>query len=108
MESTLFCPAVHLVLGLVSVSARLPHMMSTLCFHAALYWGFLPHCFEAWPHDISELLVIGGMKVWTEVWGLGVRGMRVRISAPAGAGVCRAQHAWGWAVASTAAVFVWG
>jgi solute carrier family 25 S-adenosylmethionine transporter 26 len=29
---------------------------------AGLYWGFLPHCFEAWPHDISELLVIGGMK----------------------------------------------
>lgn len=26
-----------------------------------LYWGFLPHCFEAWPHDISELLVYGGM-----------------------------------------------
>lgn len=27
-----------------------------------LYWGFLPHCFEAWPYDISELLVYGNMK----------------------------------------------
>lgn len=30
--------------------------------HAGLYWGFLPHCFEAWPHDISELWVYGSMK----------------------------------------------
>lgn len=30
---------------------------------AGLYWGFLPHCFEACPHDISEMLVMGSMKV---------------------------------------------
>lgn len=30
---------------------------------AGLYWGFLPHCFEALPHDISEMLVMGCMKV---------------------------------------------
>lgn len=27
-----------------------------------MYWGFLPHCFEAWPHDISELLLYGFLK----------------------------------------------
>ncbi|KAG2442226.1 hypothetical protein HYH02_009710 [Chlamydomonas schloesseri] len=27
-----------------------------------LYWGFLPHCFEAWPHDISELATYGFMR----------------------------------------------
>ena len=31
---------------------------------SGLYWGFLPHCFEAWPHDVSELLVYGHMKDW--------------------------------------------
>lgn len=31
-----------------------------------LYWGFLPHCFEAWPYDISELLVYGNMKDYQE------------------------------------------
>eukprot|EP00983_Pelagomonas_calceolata_P068035 1149741-Pelagomonas_calceolata.AAC.3 len=30
---------------------------------SGLYWGFLPHCFEALPHDISEMLVMGCMKV---------------------------------------------
>mmetsp|Transcript_2226 Transcript_2226/g.5697 ORF Transcript_2226/g.5697 Transcript_2226/m.5697 type:complete len:592 (+) Transcript_2226:140-1915(+) len=29
---------------------------------SGLYWGFLPHCFEALPHDISEMLVMGCMK----------------------------------------------
>ena len=32
----------------------------------SLYWGFLPHCFEAWPHDISELLVYGSMMDFRE------------------------------------------
>lgn len=28
----------------------------------SLYYGFLPYCFEAWPYDITELLVVGGLK----------------------------------------------
>lgn len=28
----------------------------------SLYWGFLPYCFEAWPYDITELLVYGHLK----------------------------------------------
>ncbi len=31
-----------------------------------LYWGFLPHCSEAWPNDVSELLVYGTMMDWRE------------------------------------------
>ncbi|GFR50429.1 hypothetical protein Agub_g12649 [Astrephomene gubernaculifera] len=31
-----------------------------------LYWGFLPHCFEAWPHDISELATYGFMREFRE------------------------------------------
>jgi hypothetical protein len=27
----------------------------------ALYWGFLPYCFEAWPYDVTELMVYGNM-----------------------------------------------
>lgn len=27
-----------------------------------LYWGFLPHCFEAWPHDVAELATYGLMR----------------------------------------------
>jgi solute carrier family 25 S-adenosylmethionine transporter 26 len=27
----------------------------------ALYWGFLPYCFEALPYDITELMVYGNM-----------------------------------------------
>jgi hypothetical protein len=28
----------------------------------ALYWGFVPYCFESWPYDVTELLVVGGLK----------------------------------------------
>ncbi|GLC69728.1 hypothetical protein PLESTF_000873400 [Pleodorina starrii] len=31
-----------------------------------LYWGFLPHCFEAWPHDIAELATYGMMREFQE------------------------------------------
>ncbi|EFJ47173.1 hypothetical protein VOLCADRAFT_105233 [Volvox carteri f. nagariensis] len=31
-----------------------------------LYWGFLPHCFEAWPHDIAELATYGLMREFQE------------------------------------------
>ncbi|GIL53451.1 hypothetical protein Vafri_9052 [Volvox africanus] len=31
-----------------------------------LYWGFLPHCFEAWPHDIAELATYGLMRDFQE------------------------------------------
>lgn len=27
-----------------------------------LYWGFLPHCFEAIPHDVGELIVYGACR----------------------------------------------
>ncbi|KAG2491952.1 hypothetical protein HYH03_009684 [Edaphochlamys debaryana] len=31
-----------------------------------LYWGFLPHCFEALPHDMSELATYGSMREFEE------------------------------------------
>ncbi|GLI67172.1 hypothetical protein VaNZ11_011385 [Volvox africanus] len=31
-----------------------------------LYWGFLPHCFEAWPHDTAELATYGMMRDFQE------------------------------------------
>lgn len=31
-----------------------------------LYWGFLPHCFEAWPHDMAELATYGTMREYQD------------------------------------------
>lgn len=47
--------------GLPSTAGN-PELLLIVPFYPGLYWGFLPHCFEAWPHDISELLLYGFLK----------------------------------------------
>lgn len=49
------CKACRCLTGTLSFCLVIP-------FYPGLYWGFLPHCFEAWPHDISELLLYGFLK----------------------------------------------